>query len=47
MGLPENWLGCNLNDVTRIKNKCGKRELDQIGEKLSQIELKIMILIKS
>ena len=35
--LPESWPECDLNDVTRIKNKYIKRKSNQI-KKLSQTD---------
>ena len=44
--LPEDWLEWDSNDVTRIENKCIKRESNWIGKKLSQIESKTGSQIK-
>ena len=42
---PEAWLEWDLNDVTEIKNKCIKPELNQI-EKPSWIKSEIVSQIK-
>ena len=39
VGLPEYWQDCDLNGVTWIETKSVKCESNQIGKKLSQIEL--------
>ena len=34
VGLPEAWLGCDSNCVTRIENKYVRRELNRIKEEI-------------
>ena len=46
--LPKGYLlECDSNGVTQIKNICIKRESNQIGGKLNQIESKTVGQIKS
>ena len=45
VGIPGSWLGCDFNDVTRIKNNCIKRRSNRI-KNVSRITLKTVSWIE-
>ena len=46
VGLPEDWLECDSNDVTQIENNYVKRKSSQIGKNLSRIPSKTLSQIE-